>query len=98
MGATIAFWIGALLGTFILHKFILWLMRLVGLRLPGDGILACILTLGVSTFAGGYGMADGGSVQFELAFLTYLWPCTAWAMYHAGALRAVSKRGPPTTA
>jgi hypothetical protein len=68
--------IGALLITFLISRGFRTVFRK---KSPPVQMLAPhALTLLTTTVLGGFGMADGGPLQFRRAFLTYLLPVIVW--------------------
>jgi hypothetical protein len=79
--------IGALLPTFLISRFVLWLMR------SWDGgfqrlLIAHVGALIISTLIGGMGMADGGAFAAVQAFTIYapaqaIWFVADWLRHRA---------------
>jgi len=80
MTAFVAFLAGALLGQYVLLRILMYGCRRVRKRPNESAQIATlgILTLGITTVLGGYGMQDGGpSPQFLAAFSSYFGPAMA---------------------
>jgi len=75
MPQLVAFFIGALIITFLLIRAVRWLLRKIGQDHLG---LAHVLVAAVSIVAVGYGMADGGEPQFVVGAIFYGAACLLW--------------------
>ncbi len=80
----VAFFVGALLITFLLIRGLSWLLRKVGQEYLG---LAHALVAVVGTLVAAYGLADGGEPQFAAAAVTYVAACLVWFLVDFYRLR-----------
>ncbi len=85
-----AYWlgaiVGALVGSYLLSRLALWLLKAMGDK--RDRILGAHgATFAFVTVAGGYGYADGGEPQFLHAAEIYILPIILWLAIDLLALR-----------
>lgn len=91
MAATIGYFLGALIATFLLSRLFLWLGR--GIANPTVRIVvAHAVTLGVIFVAAGFGTADGGPFKPD-ALIPYLLPAAIWIAFD---VTRVGRRAEPT--
>lgn len=81
-----AFFIGALLPTFLISRFLLFILKKWDTKYK-KLLFAHAISLLIATVIGGMGMADGGAFAAVQAFGAYLLPQALWLAVDAVLLR-----------
>ena len=76
--ASIAFFIGALISTFLVSRLIRWLLKFKLPHEPGLLLTTAGMTLAAATLLSAFGHSTGGSLRLGASLQQYLLPVSFW--------------------